>query len=362
MSRDRTARGRTSAEILQQLRQELTSGKYHAGQFIPTQRQLAETFNVAPDTVRRALKALEVDGLLQARARQGFCVQGNLSDPHAGCPLAFLDDWQEVPARSWSSIERDLLAALRVAAGRRGWSVLSMSVWNLPLVQAVARLQTARAFGAVLSSEHPETVEALRGLPFPLLLLEQGALVPGYDAVMQDDYQGGLLAAQHLLACGCRRIAWLGPVNQEPHTLARLGGAAAALLAAGAPLTPERMFRADLDADTAPATRALFARRERPDGILALWAGHTLAARQAALAQKLVVGRNIHIVGWSADETYETSYLPMFAGGPIPPSIGWSIRAMAEAAVSRIVERRSNPNAPALQIRVPVRLRGAAPA
>ena len=356
-SRQRTARGRTSAEVLMRLRKELLSGKYHAGQFIPTQRQLAETFQVAPDTVRRALKALVAEGLLVAKARQGFCVQARANDPRDGCPLAFLDDWQVVPVQQWGSIDRDILSSLRTAASERGWPLLALSIKNRPLSQVKERLEAARAFGVVLSTAQASTVQRLRALPFPLIMLEQCVFDPQIDSIMQDDFQGGVQAAQYLLERGCRRIAWIGRVRDEVHCMARLGGAVAALLAAGRSLSPDLLFATPTDTAAPAAVQAMLAGKARPDGVIALWSGLTHAVHAGAQQAGLRVGRDLHLVGWSPDELYESSYVPGFAGGPVAPAIAWNIRTMAQTTVARMAERRTNPTLPTLQMKVPVRLR-----
>jgi hypothetical protein len=63
------------------------------------------------------------------------------------------------------------------------------------------------------------------------------------------------------------------------------------------------------------------------------------------------------MVGWCPDELYDLDFAPAFRGHEAPPAVSWSIRTMAEAALSRLAERRANPGLPALLVKVPVRLR-----
>jgi LacI family transcriptional regulator len=173
---------------------------------------------------------------------------------------------------------------------------------------------------------------------------------------MQDGHRGGMLAAEHLCARGCRRIAWFGPDVRDAHAAERLGGALAGLSDAGRPVPPELIVRAGA-AEMAGRARELLARKDRPDGVIALWRGCALALRTAASELGLTPGRDFAMVGWCPEEIYESEYRQAFAGGPVPPAVVWSVRTMAETAISRLIERRENPELPALLVKVPVRLK-----
>ena len=54
----------TYVDIYTALRNDIDTGTYPAGSILPTQRALATRFEVAPMTVRRALNALEDEGLI----------------------------------------------------------------------------------------------------------------------------------------------------------------------------------------------------------------------------------------------------------------------------------------------------------
>lgn len=53
--------------IAQQLRREITSGKYPAGEKLPAYRQLAKRFGAAPNTVGEAVRLLAAEGLVETR-------------------------------------------------------------------------------------------------------------------------------------------------------------------------------------------------------------------------------------------------------------------------------------------------------
>jgi LacI family transcriptional regulator len=231
-----------------------------------------------------------------------------------------------------------------------------MSAGDLLAEQVVERLGSGRAFGVLTSTLEERTLEAIRGTGVPTLMLDQWIEGSGVDSIMQDGHQGGILAARHLVAAGCRRIAWFGWINPNAHSMARFGGVSAGLAGEGRTLSDDLVFATPEGGDESVARRML-AGPDRPDGIISLWQGSCAAVKRAADQLGLVLGRDFQLVGWSTEEAYATRYRPIFGSGPMPPTVTWSVRTMARTAVSRLAERRENPELPALQIKIPVRLR-----
>lgn len=61
--------GSTMADLLTGIRQAILSGKYQAGTWLPTERELAKDFGVARRAVRRAIDILAEEGLVVCRPR-----------------------------------------------------------------------------------------------------------------------------------------------------------------------------------------------------------------------------------------------------------------------------------------------------
>lgn len=62
------------------LRDEMSNGTYGAGATLPGEQRLAEHFGVSRVTIRRALDALESDGLIERRAGSGTTVRASTDD------------------------------------------------------------------------------------------------------------------------------------------------------------------------------------------------------------------------------------------------------------------------------------------
>jgi DNA-binding GntR family transcriptional regulator len=76
----RTAWG-TYTRITNALRQRITDGTYAPGTRLPSETALCAEFSVARNTVRRALSALQDEGLITARPGVGRFVQDDATTP-----------------------------------------------------------------------------------------------------------------------------------------------------------------------------------------------------------------------------------------------------------------------------------------
>lgn len=63
-------------QVRRQVAEAATSGTFPAGHKLPTVRALAAALDLAPGTVAKAYRALEVDGVIETRGRAGSFVTG----------------------------------------------------------------------------------------------------------------------------------------------------------------------------------------------------------------------------------------------------------------------------------------------
>jgi GntR family transcriptional regulator len=71
-------------QLVQQVRQALRMGVLEVGDQLPTVREVVAAVAVNPNTVLKAYRELERDGLLEARAGQGTFVRGLPPGPPPG--------------------------------------------------------------------------------------------------------------------------------------------------------------------------------------------------------------------------------------------------------------------------------------
>jgi GntR family transcriptional regulator len=108
---DRRSGVATYVQIVQQTKQALRLGLLEPGDRLPTAREVVEATAINPNTVLKAYRELEREGLVEARRGLGTFVRKSLSTAPADSPLrAELDAWA-VRARE-AGLEREDVAAL----------------------------------------------------------------------------------------------------------------------------------------------------------------------------------------------------------------------------------------------------------
>ncbi|MER5521122.1 GntR family transcriptional regulator [Streptomyces sp. NPDC048254] len=119
---DRRSGVATYVQIVQQTKQALRLGHLRPGDKLPTAREVVEATAINPNTVLKAYRELEREGLVEARRGLGTFVKRALSTAPAESPLhGELDDWA-ARARA-SGLDRDDVAALFTAVLEKHFSV-----------------------------------------------------------------------------------------------------------------------------------------------------------------------------------------------------------------------------------------------
>jgi DNA-binding LacI/PurR family transcriptional regulator len=177
------------------------------------------------------------------------------------------------------------------------------------------------------------------------------------DSVVQDGFGGGLLAAEHLLSRGHKRFGWLGldVRSRNPLVADRYAGTVAGLAQEGKKLARELAATGGAENMHAAAVK-LLSGAKRPTAVFALWQSAVAAVVRAASELGLTVGKDFDMVGWANEEDYEEDFRSLFDPGNVPAAITWKMSSMAETALERLELRRTRPDLPAIQLRIPTRL------
>ncbi|WP_329373796.1 GntR family transcriptional regulator [Streptomyces sp. NBC_01483] len=111
---DRRSGVATYVQIVQQTKQALRLGLLEPGDKLPTAREVVEATAINPNTVLKAYRELEREGLVEARRGLGTFVKRSLGAAPADSPLRVeLDDWA-ARARG-AGLDQDDVAALFTA-------------------------------------------------------------------------------------------------------------------------------------------------------------------------------------------------------------------------------------------------------
>lgn len=173
-------------------------------------------------------------------------------------------------------------------------------------------VDSGRVDGAIIigQSDQSDVIDDVAERYLPMVVW--GASQPGkaHCSVGTDNRKGGMIAVQHLIAQGCRRIAFFGDPS-APEIADRLLGCREAVAAAG--LEAEfQILPIHLTADIAhPAISAWLAQaKSLPDGIVAASDVVAITALRALSERGISVPQDIRITGYDD--------LP-FAAQTIPP-------------------------------------------
>lgn len=262
------------AQIRQTLTDQIASGQYEAGQRLPSESALVRTFGASRPTVNRALRELQLSGLIDRRAGSGSYVRADATA--RGYVFGLL-----IPelgrTEIFEPICRGMVEAQHASPHVLLWGTSLADAGNVEqqASQACRQLVAKKVSGVFFAPLEltPEKDAINRRIAhvfdraaIPLVLLDRD-LVPypersPYDLVGIDNRRAGYVLAAHLLQRGCRRVAFVGRPQSAPTVDARIAGYREALSDAG--LAPY-VFR--INPEEPAEVKRIFG-RTRADGVI----------------------------------------------------------------------------------------------
>lgn len=221
-----------------------------------------------------------------------------------------------ITGRTWTIglVVPDLLhpffahVAKAISAGIRGqgYSLMITSSEEDPeLEQQEIEQLLARRVDAIIIASAQSTLESVRRIEerrIPYVLIDRRFAGLAANFVGVDDEAVGLMATNHLLQQGCRRVAHIrGP--EASTALGRLEGFKRALSEHRIPVLPENIISIGTSGDDRgepggyEATRKLLAAKPQPDGIFCFNDPIALGAMRAILDTGLRIPQDIAVVG-----------------------------------------------------------------
>lgn len=242
----------------------------------------------------------------------------------------------------------ELLKGVSERIGGTGYELLAWSGGHQGAAvgwerRSLARLGGTLIDGAILVT--PTVVDAGTGIPVVSVDPHTGpADVPSVDS---DNLAGAVLATEHLLGLGHRRIALLrGRPDLESARL-REQGFRQAMAATGVPVEESLVRTGDYRAESAdPAARELLGQSDRPTAVFA--ANDLMAIRTLQVAQELGlrVPEDLSVVGF--DDVPESAMTT-----PALTTIHQPLHEMGGAALDLLVRMLQDPTAEVADVRLP---------
>jgi len=349
---DRTQIRYNAMQLMQALRSQIEAGTLPRGTYLPAVRQLSRVHGVAGNTVLRALRMLLDQGLLESRPRRGYWI---CETQPTTVSFAYLMSTENIYA-GFDALYKCLMQEFRACTGSRGEHFTTIVLHPGDEQHTIRQHGLAQVNGLVLDTPNEALIAWARKLGIATVLIDDEDPLRRVHAAVQGNFEGGARAVEHLLASGCKRIAWFGKTLDHHHARSRYGGALSSLVAAQSRFSTEHFLPLVAREEPLQLERAARAMLEqRPDGVLALWRPMAEAVVAAARQLGMKPGADFQFVGWTCAELLESSYTPLF-DGQAPPAIVWSARRMAEVALDHLRMAAKFPDGEAAATIIPVSL------
>lgn len=337
--------------IRQTLADAIVSGEYRQGERLPSESQLVKTFGASRPTVIRALRELQLAGIIERRVGSGSYVRAETAA--RGYTFGLL-----IPELGRTEIFEPICRGM--AEAQHGsqhvllWGSSLSAEANLEqqAAQACRQLVAKKVSGVFFApleltpqkdAINRNIAEALDRAGIPVVLLDRDLVSyperSRYDLVGIDNHRAGYVITSHLIRSGCRRIMFIGRPGSAPTVDARIAGYREALANSGRALEPNVSRIEPQDQKQVQAALA----KHRPDGIVCandFTAGHLL---KTLTELGVSVPGGVRLAG--IDDVKYASLLSV----PLT-TIHQPCPAMGAAAVGAMLERLRNPSLPARDI------------
>jgi DNA-binding LacI/PurR family transcriptional regulator len=337
--------------IRESLSDAIASGKYQPGQRLPSESELVKTFAASRPTVIKALRELQLSGVIERRAGSGSYVRADAAA--RGYTFGLL-----IPELGRTEIFEPICRGM-AEAQHGGHHVL---LWGSSFgdeanieqqaSQACRQLiakNVSGVFFAPLELTHRKdainrsVAELLDKAGIPVVLLDRDLVSyperSQYDLVGIDNRRAGYVVTKHLISGGCRRIVFLGRPGSAPTVDARIGGYMRAIAESKLPSGPHVLR---MDPENQAEVKKVMTRL-RPEAFVCandFTAAHLL---KTLTDLKIDVPRDVRMAG--IDDVKYASLLSV----PLT-TIHQPCASIGAIAVGAMLDRLRDPNLPARDI------------
>jgi GntR family transcriptional regulator, arabinose operon transcriptional repressor len=337
--------------IRQTLADAIISGQYPPGHRLPSESELVATFTASRPTVNRALRELQLAGIIERRAGSGSYVRADAAA--RGYTFGLL-----IPELGRTEIFEPICRGMAEAQhGSQhvllwGSSFGDQANMEQQASQACRQLVAKKVSGVFFApleltpqkdAINRGIAEALQRAGIPVVLLDRDLVSyperSRYDLVGIDNRRAGYVITRHLVRAGCRRLVFVGRPGSAPTVDARASGYREAVQAAD-PKLKARVCQID------PENRMHVQEvldRLRPDGFVCandFTAAHLL---RTLTELKIRVPADVRMVG--IDDVKYASLLSV----PLT-TIHQPCASMGAVAIGAMLDRLRDPKLPARDV------------
>ncbi len=320
--------------IADNLRTQIMEGAENT--FLPSERELAAKYGVERLTIRRALKVLSDEGLVQRIRGKGTIVNKPQMQQE---PRHYSEDLNVLFALSagdGEKIKQPYMANLFYRLEK----LLFHDGFNLKYVQ-IGPKGNMLDFAKVLSSVSGVIFYSKVDLQYinlaiqyrvPTLLVSN--VVPGVPAILYDNINGTYDAVSHLIDAGCKRVAFISGAEDYLNAQQRLEGYIRALATHGLPYDPDMVIGGRWDFESGrECTEELIGRGIRFDGIMAANDMIALGAMRALSSHSITVPGQVRVVGFDNIESGEFSTPSLSTVSVCSKTVAWTAMAVLKRLI-----------------------------
>ncbi len=339
-------------QIVEDLRNNIQSGRYRSGARLPSESELVRRFGVSRMTVVKALQQLQQAGLLTRRAGSGSYATDLAKDQKPVFGLIIPDLGQ---TEIFEPICQGMAASPNASGHLLSWGHSAGSgadsgdnaeyLCTQYIEQRVSGVFFApMEFGPRHDQTNQRVLKALKAANIAVVLLDRCVMAfparSEYDLVCLDNRRAGYIMANHLLRQGARRLAFLALEGSAETVDDRLTGYREALYAHGINVNKDLMVRGD------PSDATMIARLLGAHKIDAIMCANDFTAAQlmkTCLGLGVRVPDQLRITG--VDDVRYAELLPVPLTTFHQPCNG-----IGAAAIATMLDRISNPHLPARSV------------
>jgi GntR family transcriptional regulator, arabinose operon transcriptional repressor len=339
-------------QILDSLKDAIAAGEYGSGQRLPSESELVKVFSASRVTVNRALRELQLMGLIERRAGSGSYVRALVATGYTFgllIPELGLTEIFEPICRGMAETQLEEHHVLLWGKSPGDSSSIENDAKDL-CQQWIAKKVSGVFFAPLELTGHADEVNRrmmgfLEQAGLPVVLIDRD-LVPFpqrscHDLIGIDNRRAAYVLTRHLIDVGCRRLAFVARHRSAPNCVGRSVGFREAIMDAALEFQPHfiRLSANPEDRDE----MAELLNECRPDGIVC--ANDYTAAQLMRTLESLSFRVPDQIRLAAFDDVKYASLLPVAL-----TTIHQPCSEIGAAAVRAMIDRLQNPRLPARDI------------